>query len=237
MALYELTLRGFKGDTDKTDHLILWVETEMSESQVKQYLTTAGLLGPGRLIEEIISLWETSPMDRADFLLPAQFDEFKSRVEQLTRREPVIEMLFAAADAHGEDTGEPDHAVGDLQDLLRLAWGIMTLDQQLQFLALPETQSIIEAGSRDEFTAESLSIELRQMATEQSDEPAYRLIERFSDTDLQKLQAKWQVVFRKDGEDFCREPMSGDMSAEEIKDWASRQCEMRNFTEAVIERW
>lgn len=26
----------------------------------------------------------------------------------------ILEKLFAAADNHGEDSGEPDHAVGDL---------------------------------------------------------------------------------------------------------------------------
>lgn len=74
----------------------------------------------------------------------------------------VLEYMFAAADTHGQDTGEPDHTVGDLQDLFRLAWGIMSIGQRLQLLRKPETQDIIEAGSRDEFTGESLAAGVMQ---------------------------------------------------------------------------
>jgi hypothetical protein len=38
----------------------------------------------------------------------------------------ILEKLFGAADNHAEDTGEPDHEVGDLQDVLRTAWNLMT---------------------------------------------------------------------------------------------------------------
>jgi hypothetical protein len=36
-----------------------------------------------------------------------------------------IEALIQSAKQHGLDS-EPDHEVGDLQQLVRLAWGIMT---------------------------------------------------------------------------------------------------------------
>lgn len=43
-----------------------------------------------------------------------------------------IERLLELAKAHGEDTCEPDHEVGDLQDIIRFAWSIMTDDQKKQ---------------------------------------------------------------------------------------------------------
>ncbi len=40
-----------------------------------------------------------------------------------------IEDVLAAAKAHGQ-ISEPDHEVGDLQDVLRACWGIMTPEQR-----------------------------------------------------------------------------------------------------------
>lgn len=42
---------------------------------------------------------------------------------------PEIEDLLACAQAHGEDD-DPDHEVGDLQDLLRACWAVMTPEQR-----------------------------------------------------------------------------------------------------------
>lgn len=65
-----------------------------------------------------------------------------------------LEKLLKAADNHGEDAGEPDHTVGDLQDLLRCAWDIMSVSQKIQFLKSDEVDSLVELGGRNEFTAE-----------------------------------------------------------------------------------
>jgi hypothetical protein len=73
----------------------------------------------------------------------------------------ALENLFRSADNHAEDSGEPDHAVGDLQALLRMAWGIMTIAQRLQFLQQETLEDLLEAGSRDEFSAETLINDLR----------------------------------------------------------------------------
>lgn len=43
-----------------------------------------------------------------------------------------IEVYIKAAQNHGEDS-EPDHEVGDLQDLLRLAWSLMNDGQKATF--------------------------------------------------------------------------------------------------------
>lgn len=68
----------------------------------------------------------------------------------------IMQKLFDAADNHGEDTGEPDHTVGDLQDLLSKAWELMLPSQKIQFLESSEVEEVIQAGSRGEFEAEDL---------------------------------------------------------------------------------
>lgn len=73
----------------------------------------------------------------------------------------TLENLFRSADNHAEDTGEPDHAVGDLQDMFRMAWGVMSTAQRFQFLHQEELADLLETGSRDEFSAETLIEELR----------------------------------------------------------------------------
>jgi len=52
-----------------------------------------------------------------------------------------LQRLFDAADAHGADTGEYDHTIGDLQDLLRSAWAVMSNDQRTALLAQASASS------------------------------------------------------------------------------------------------
>ncbi|KWU19173.1 hypothetical protein [Burkholderia cenocepacia] len=80
----------------------------------------------------------------------------------------ILQRLFDAADNHGEDTGEADHTVGDLQGLLRKACSLMTVGQQLRFLGSDEVLELVEAGARDEFDASTLMDELnRDLFTKQ----------------------------------------------------------------------
>jgi hypothetical protein len=72
----------------------------------------------------------------------------------------ILKKLFKAADNHAEDTGEADHAVGDLQDVLRAAWDLMTPEQRGQLLESDAVEALIEAGAQDEFRAEDLVAEL-----------------------------------------------------------------------------
>lgn len=72
----------------------------------------------------------------------------------------ILEKLFSAADTHGEDSGEPDHTVGDLQDMMRLAWDIMSVGQKLQFLRNPYLRALLQDGTGDEFSAESLAAQV-----------------------------------------------------------------------------
>ena len=67
----------------------------------------------------------------------------------------ILQKLFDAADNHAGDTGEADHAVGDLQGLLRSAWTLMTLAQQREFLKGDAVENLVTAGGYD-FEVEDL---------------------------------------------------------------------------------
>ncbi|WP_262267114.1 MULTISPECIES: hypothetical protein [Microvirga] len=50
-----------------------------------------------------------------------------------------------AAFVHGEDS-EGDHEVGDLQDLFRAAWGLMTEEQKVDFLFTDQAKAVLWAA-------------------------------------------------------------------------------------------
>lgn len=68
----------------------------------------------------------------------------------------ILQKLFNAADNHGEDSGDQDHTVGDLQDLLRLSWGMLSMSQRRDFLEQSEVETVIDLGAREEFSADDL---------------------------------------------------------------------------------
>lgn len=84
----------------------------------------------------------------------------------------ILEKLFTAADNHGEDSGEPDHTVGDLQDLLRRSWEIMSVSQKLQLLRGTEVYNVVECGARGEFEWDDLVAEITQSLAGQEAEIA-----------------------------------------------------------------
>jgi hypothetical protein len=51
-----------------------------------------------------------------------------------------------AAFVHGEHS-EGDHEVGDLQDLFRAAWGLMTEEQKVDFLFTDQAKAVLSAAS------------------------------------------------------------------------------------------
>lgn len=59
-----------------------------------------------------------------------------------------IEALIDAAAIHGQDS-EPDHEAGDLQELLRSAWNLMSPAQRQQLLESPAAESTFEAAGRE----------------------------------------------------------------------------------------
>jgi hypothetical protein len=51
-----------------------------------------------------------------------------------------------AAFIHGEDS-EGDHEVGDMQDLFRAAWGLMTEEQKIDFLFTDQAKAVLSAAN------------------------------------------------------------------------------------------
>ncbi|MCE6959591.1 hypothetical protein LAZ40_11040 [Cereibacter sphaeroides] len=56
-----------------------------------------------------------------------------------------IETFIQAAKDHGSDS-EPDHEVGDLQDMLRAAWEIMTPEQRVTLVRSDACRATAEAA-------------------------------------------------------------------------------------------
>ena len=59
-----------------------------------------------------------------------------------------LETVFEMAKQHGEDS-DPDHEVGDLQELLRQAWEIMSPEQRLKLLQSDGSTCIFEINGQD----------------------------------------------------------------------------------------
>ena len=56
-----------------------------------------------------------------------------------------VDTYTHAAFVHGEES-EGDYEVGDLQDLLRAAWGLMTDEQKIDFLFTDEAKAVLSAA-------------------------------------------------------------------------------------------
>ncbi len=54
-----------------------------------------------------------------------------------------LDELFDLAKSHGEDS-EPDREVGDLQDLCRAMWAVLTPEQRRLVLASPEVKNLTD---------------------------------------------------------------------------------------------
>jgi hypothetical protein len=57
-----------------------------------------------------------------------------------------VDTYIHAAFVHGEES-EGDHEVGDLQDLLRAAWALMTEEQRIDFLFTDEAKATLSVAS------------------------------------------------------------------------------------------
>jgi hypothetical protein len=106
---------------------------------------------------------------RADGFSTNGFAHFLTMIN-LTSHQAVIERLIDAADSHAEDAGDPDHAVGDLQQMLRKAFSLMMPSQRLAFIESQEACDVIETGAREEFDAADLSLAIDAIAKRQYDE-------------------------------------------------------------------
>jgi hypothetical protein len=65
-----------------------------------------------------------------------------------TAEKSIIEDIIKAAANHGRDS-EPDHEVGDLQDLLRVAWKIMEPTQRIRLWNHETTAGILNEWGGD----------------------------------------------------------------------------------------
>ena len=97
----------------------------------------------------------------------------------------LVEDLIGLAKKHGEDS-EPDHEVGDLQDLLRAAWAQMTPEQRRAMLTEASVSNVVEAA-----TGEPLLLDIDDLLQDEWSAVCDRfgLDDSFQYTDLQKLDA------------------------------------------------
>ncbi|MFM0341161.1 hypothetical protein [Paraburkholderia fungorum] len=63
---------------------------------------------------------------------------------------------------------------------------------------------------------------------------------RFDEADLTaewRRTAKWQVVFKLKGLDYCREPQPRDWTIEQVEAWVTEQCRIHKLDGAEIQFW
>lgn len=75
--LYEVTLAGFDGSTDATDHKVLWVAS-VSHSLLSEVLTECKARATITRIHGVHGVQS----DDIDFTLPADLDRFKLRLQR-----------------------------------------------------------------------------------------------------------------------------------------------------------
>jgi len=97
----------------------------------------------------------------------------------------LVEDLIGFAEKHGEDS-EPDHEVGDLQDLLRAAWRLMTPEQRREMLIDASVSNVVESA-----TGEALLLDIDDLLQDEWAAVCDRfgLDDSFQYTYLQKLDA------------------------------------------------
>ena len=84
----------------------------------------------------------------------------------IDRTEPLIEQLLQAACDHGTDQGS-DVEAGDLQEMLRAAWALLTPEQRQEFFERPEITTLME-------TPEYGDIDTTRPGQEDRDDPRER---------------------------------------------------------------
>lgn len=118
----------------------------------------------------------------------------------------ILKKLFSAADAHGEDSGEPDHTVGDLQDLLRETWSLMTPSQKLALLNSDTTDNVAMTGG--EFNAQDLIAEFEFLIANGTDQTDGILVSLDGGVSYQSAPEGVRIIYQNipiDGEDGAGE--------------------------------
>lgn len=93
----------------------------------------------GECWREVFTLSAVGPLDES---APETETETPESNESSDR--PALEVLFDAADAHAAAAGDPNYAVGDLQEILRAAWRIMTPRQRAALFMRSELVNLAE---------------------------------------------------------------------------------------------
>ena len=105
---YELVLRGFVGGDDTTDHLILWVGSELPPLRFGEWLRENDLYTDDKK-GVVVDWWPITIADDIDFNLPAQTQDLKKRIEELVR--PALSAVCESGQFRMKDfSGAP---VGD----------------------------------------------------------------------------------------------------------------------------
>ena len=86
MSHFEITLKGFNGGTDETDHLVIWVSAPVAYvGEVEDMLDEIGV---GHLVESVVMMAShervKASADGIDFYLPAQLLKLEARIREIT---------------------------------------------------------------------------------------------------------------------------------------------------------
>ena len=68
----------------------------------------------------------------------------------------LLGNIFTAADNHSDAPGNLNNTVGDLQEIIRRAFAILTVSQKKTLLNSVEVENLVEAGADDEFTVDDM---------------------------------------------------------------------------------
>lgn len=142
--LYFAIIGRKAGDLVDTCHFAESRSKELALEQFKAAISSAPT-ATGLAAELQISaiLCSETPISESDINLQA--------LTQL--QDPrLLETIIAAADQHGQDS-EPEHQVGDLEDVARAMWKMLTPSQKVGLLNSREVESILETVRGSEFSA------------------------------------------------------------------------------------
>lgn len=71
-------------------------------------------------------------------------------INNMLGNESVAPTMLADAAIHHAEDSDPDHLVGDLQQIISTAWAVMSPDQRKAFLLSPDIISVFECGREED---------------------------------------------------------------------------------------
>lgn len=132
---YELVLRGYDGSSDKTDELVIWVESVLGPEEFERWLVFGNLLLADK--SGVVIDWSGPLPDSfdTDFKVPEQGVQLEVRIRELVDISTMTQREYRALKyeldqrelvaAVGVDTSESEARKAFLRDLLAKAhWSI-----------------------------------------------------------------------------------------------------------------